>query len=214
MELHFPNRSKSARPSAARPMHWAAPPMTQPWRSRCGRKCTWWTCRRRRRWRWCTTCITTPRCPSRWRCRPRHMTVMRGRGARREVKSGWIFGCCRCCRNGYLKITLATWSSHGNSAIHYTFLRKAQSTPWCREPSEVLRHVPVQVAIPFPTAVFFHGFHQMALGPCQAEGSPAEVCQLEEWLVRTQEGNGWSARAIAQRFGDYPEHSCDPLLTL
>ena len=73
-----------------------------------------------------------------------------------------------------------------------TFLRKAQSTPLrCREPSEVLRHVPVQVAIPFPsTAVFFHGFHQMALGPCQlAEGSPAEVCQLEEWLVRTQEGN-------------------------
>ena len=27
-----------------------------------------------------------------------------------------------CCRNGYLKkITLATWSSHGNSAIHYLF---------------------------------------------------------------------------------------------
>mmetsp|Transcript_82279 Transcript_82279/g.167668 ORF Transcript_82279/g.167668 Transcript_82279/m.167668 type:complete len:205 (+) Transcript_82279:589-1203(+) len=37
------------RPSAARPMHWAAPPMTQPWRSRCGRKCTWWTCRQPRR---------------------------------------------------------------------------------------------------------------------------------------------------------------------
>ena len=93
--LNRQNGLKSARPSAARPMPWAAPPRTPAWSSRCGRKSTWWTCLRRP-WRWCTTRITTARCPSRWRWSrwPRHMTVMRGGGARRDrlfVKSVWIF---------------------------------------------------------------------------------------------------------------------------